>query len=165
VLKSIMPAEYHARLNKEIFKRAKLLEYPVWMHGPVAEENDLLYIAVEFQDGFWEHGTKEFDVFNEHLIEKAGKLQKLILARNKGAFTGKDRPMLKPGWQKLYIPENTVDLFEAYIQTVANHHGFDVCWVDTWYYHLRLGQIHCGTNVVRNPNPKRTSPWWDHKVR
>ncbi len=165
VLRSIMPGQYHARLNKEIFKRAGLLEHPVWMHGPVALENDLLSIAVELQDGFWEHGTAEFDVFNEHLIEKAGKVQKLILARNRGAFTGKDRPMLKPGWHKLYIPENTVDLFEAYIQTVANYHGFDVCWVDTWYYHLRLGQIHCGTNVVRNPSPKRTSPWWDHKAR
>lgn len=163
VLKKVMPADYHDLLNKEIFKRRGLNEYPVWLHGPFYTENnnDLLFMAIEFQDGFWEHGTEKFDSTNNHTIEKADKVQKLIYKRNRSAFTRKDRPMLKRGWNKIYIPENTVDLFEAYIQTAANHYGFDVHWVDTWYYHLRYGQIHCGTNVVRNPEPSRRTPWWD----
>lgn len=161
VLKRLMPARYHARLNKRIFKQYGLDDFPVWLYGPfdTVVENDILTIAVEFQDGFWEYGDDDFNTLNDHLIDKAGKVKDAIYKRNKKVFLDSGRT-LKDGWQKLYIPENTVDLFEAYIQTVANHHGFNVHWVDTWYYHLRAGQIHCGTNVVRKPNPKRKTPWW-----
>jgi hypothetical protein len=67
---------------------------------------------------------------------------------------------LRSGWHKLIIPENTVDLFEAYTQIVVESLGLRVCWVDSWFYHVRLGEIHCGTNVIRRPDTGSRYAWW-----
>ncbi|HYO13228.1 MAG TPA: protein-arginine deiminase family protein [Thermoanaerobaculia bacterium] len=75
-------------------------------------------------------------------------LQKKILDANKDHF--KDRK-LRPGWHCLTIPEGTVDLFEAYTQVLVESLGLKVHWIDSWYYHVRFGEIHCGTNVIRRP--------------
>ena len=35
----------------------------------------------------------------------------------------------------------------------------DIIPTDDWYvYHANLGEVHCGTNFTRTPDPK---PWWD----
>ena len=32
-------------------------------------------------------------------------------------------------------------------------------FVDDWYtYHLSMGEVHCGTNVLRTPDPD--AQWW-----
>lgn len=58
---------------------------------------------------------------------------------------GADRPL---------VSRVESDLFEACSEAVADR----VSWVEAWYYHVRLGSIHCGTNVLR------TAPaglrWW-----
>jgi hypothetical protein len=56
---------------------------------------------------------------------------------------------LKDGWRKLTIPEKTVDLFEFYMTVVLTQIGITVHWIDTWYYHIRHGGLHCGTNCIR----------------
>jgi hypothetical protein len=66
---------------------------------------------------------------------------------------------LRPGWRRLLIPENTVDLFQAYTQMVVESLNLRVQWVDSWYYHVRFGEIHCGTNVIRRPAQAQTA-WW-----
>ena len=43
------------------------------------------------------------------------------------------------------------------LQFVAQ--GLTPVWVDSWYYHLRFGEIHCGTNVLRKL-PRGSSSWW-----
>jgi hypothetical protein len=53
-----------------------------------------------------------------------------------------------------------VDLFEAYIQLVVNALGLSIDWVDTWFYHVHFGGIHCGTNVLRVPEPGQMLNWW-----
>jgi len=68
---------------------------------------------------------------------------------------------LRSGWQKVAIPENTIDLFEAYTQIVMEHLGQRVHWVDSWFYHVRYGEIHCGTNVIRRPTLSRRNAWWN----
>jgi hypothetical protein len=52
-----------------------------------------------------------------------------------------------------------VDLFEAAILAVTDELGLTVAWIDSWFYHLRHGEIHCGTNVLRAP-PKLKTPVW-----
>ncbi len=38
----------------------------------------------------------------------------------------------------------------------------EVVFVDDWYsYHEMLGEVHCGTNLQRQPFPNKT--WWSHK--
>jgi len=50
--------------------------------------------------------------------------------------------------------------FEAYTEAVVSPLGLKVHWIDTWYYHVRFGELHCGTNTIRRPNLKAKKPWW-----
>lgn len=68
---------------------------------------------------------------------------------NRGKFNGSGDLVNHRLVQKIIIPENTVDLFELYTQLALESMGKRVHWVDGWYYHVRLGGIHCGTNVLR----------------
>lgn len=100
-------------------------------------------VVTLFQDGFPGQDKKE--------------IRRRILKANEKHFRAGGQ--LRPGWRKLTIPEGTVDLFEAYTQVLAESLGLKVHWIDSWFYHVRLGEIHCGTNVIRKP-PKNQAPWW-----
>ncbi len=66
-------------------------------------------------------------------------------------------------WHRLFIPENTVDVLEAYTKSVLEGIGCQVHFVDAWYYHSENGGVHCATNVVRNPpSTDGDEPWWEH---
>jgi hypothetical protein len=60
-------------------------------------------------------------------------------------------------WRRVWIPEPTVDVVEAYVTSVLD--GLTVRFVDAWHYHVREGEVHCGSNVLRTPPAER---WWDH---
>jgi len=70
---------------------------------------------------------------------------------NSGAF--KPDGSLRSGWQRLTIPDNTVDLFEAAIYIQLESVGATPRFVDSWHYHIHGGEIHCATNVLRKPRP------------
>lgn len=70
-----------------------------------------------------------------------------LLAKNRTEFT--PNGVLKAGWRRLIIPEQTVDLFELYTTAVLGELGLRVHFIDTWYYHVRHGGLHCGTNAIR----------------
>jgi hypothetical protein len=67
---------------------------------------------------------------------------------------------LRDGWRRLVIPEGLVDIFEAWVELAAASLGVRVDWVDSWFYHVHFGEIHCGTNVLRVPD-RRLPRWWD----
>jgi hypothetical protein len=97
-----------------------------------------------FRDG-WPKGTDRAEIRQQ------------IIRANPGAFDS--RGFLRgSGWRKLQIPERKVDLFEAWTEAVADRIGYRVSWVEAWYYHVRLGSIHCGTNVLRAA--PTGSQWW-----
>lgn len=49
------------------------------------------------------------------------------------------------------------DLFADAVSAAYRKAGVNVSWIDTTIYHVRGGEIHCGTNVVRIP----ATPWWN----
>lgn len=79
----------------------------------------------------------------------AAVLRQKIVVPNRRHFDG--RGMLRDGWRRFEIAESTVDLFETFVHAVADEVGAPVAWVDSWYYHVHHGAIHCGTNVLRMP--------------
>jgi hypothetical protein len=86
-----------------------------------------------------------------------------IRRANPGKFDGAGR--VRPV-TRLLIPEDTVDLFEAYTQMVLEDIGLTVHWIDDWYtYHRMEGEVHCGTNVKRRPPEldadSNFRQWWD----
>lgn len=52
---------------------------------------------------------------------------------------------------RLRLNDGMVDLFELWMTAVVDHLGVTLHFVDTWFYHLRDGQVHCGTNTLRSP--------------
>jgi hypothetical protein len=105
---------------------------------------DVRDVAKAFRDGF--PGIDEDEV--------ADRVQRVNRAhfQSDGTFRG--------GWRKLTIPEGTVDIFETYTEVVLDALGVRAHWVDSWFYHVRFGEIHCGTNVLRAPALRGTTPWW-----
>ena len=48
-----------------------------------------------------------------------------------------------------------IEMFEALLPTNVTPH-----WVDDWeWYHLQLGEVHCGSNTKRQP----VQEWWTYE--
>jgi protein-arginine deiminase (PAD) len=70
---------------------------------------------------------------------------------------------LRPGVFAAPRPHGPVinghDAFQTEIEHRFAEHGVHVSWVEDWYYaHLLLGDVHCTSNVLRDPHT--AAPWW-----
>jgi hypothetical protein len=83
----------------------------------------------------------------------ADQLRQRIIVPNRRHFDASGR--LRDGWRRFEIAETMVDIFETYIQAVAAELDVPLFWIDSWFYHVHAGGVHCGTNVLRTPS--RTS--------
>jgi hypothetical protein len=77
------------------------------------------------------------------------ELRRRIIDPNRRHFDARGR--LRDGWRRFTIDDGMVDLFQAAILAATDELGVDITWIDTWFYHVRQGEIHCGTNVLREP--------------
>ena len=82
-----------------------------------------------------------------------------VVAHSASAFNPGAANM-QPVANKLYIPRqfapldnNTKDIFEDKIKTVL---GNNIEFIDSWFYHVGVGNIHCGSTVKRSPPLN----WW-----
>lgn len=49
------------------------------------------------------------------------------------------------------------DIFTEAVNSVYAKAGFTTAYIDDWYtYHLGMGEVHCGTNTLRDAR----APWW-----
>jgi hypothetical protein len=85
----------------------------------------------------------------------AAELERRIIRPNARHFDS--HGYLREDFTRLVINDDMVDLFELFTRAVTADLGVHVHFVDTWYYHVRDGQIHCGTNVLRRP--RRLDVW------
>jgi hypothetical protein len=54
-----------------------------------------------------------------------------------------------------------VDLFERDLKGKLDALGLTATFIDDWFeYHVNLGEVHCGTNTLRKPDPSNWK-WWD----
>jgi hypothetical protein len=136
-------ARGHDAIRKEFLVKRGLTT-PIHWARPDLGPSTLSDVAAMFADGFG--GKAQDDV--EAAVRRA----------NPGQFLPDGR--LRPGWRRLIIPDGTVDVFEAYTELALAPLGVQVHWVDSWYYHIRFGGIHCATNVARQ-RPKFAKPWWN----
>ena len=88
----------------------------------------------------------------------ARQLRQRIIEPNRSYFNA--RGYLREGWRPhpFQIAETMVDIFETYIQAVADELDVPLFWVDSWFYHVHAGGIHCGTNVLRTPSRASALP-------
>ncbi|HBC73979.1 MAG TPA: hypothetical protein DC017_03785 [Candidatus Wallbacteria bacterium] len=58
----------------------------------------------------------------------------------------------------LIIPDQHCGAFNNYIRGIVKKAGFKSHFVEDMYYHDLMGEIHCGTNVLRHPNRYVVAP-------
>jgi hypothetical protein len=163
VLNPILGSQYKSRLSHRFIRVHRLNQVNHWIELTETDEKDAGYItadslAKQFEDGF--PNQKREDIIariwlaNTNVFGRSGELK-----------------IKKPGWYQVLIPEGfdrrdpgTVDLFEFYTEAILSSLKLKVHWIDTWFYHVRYGGLHCGTNVIRRPLIRGQMPWWKHKV-
>jgi hypothetical protein len=129
-----------------------------FINHPISVKEDLAYFAACFKDGFDEFKNIPVDYCkgddrtshprqDEH-DSKIVNVMERIRQANPGVFNQQGEIIVKQ-WTRLTIPENTVDIFELYTHLALTMFGAKVHWVDSWYYHVLDGGLHCGTNVLR----------------
>jgi hypothetical protein len=149
-----LPAAIRDRVGQRLIAARKMTREQYWV-----ESVD----RVEVEPGATSIGgmrTQEdvIDAFKDSFPDaKAEELQKLIIKPNAVHFDSNG--YLKKRFTKLVIDDKMVDLFELFFAAIAEHLGVKVHFVDSWFYHLGDGEIHCGTNVLRRPQRLRVNAW------
>lgn len=112
-----------------------------FLQGPSGAVLDS-YGGIRNQDDIIERFNDSFPGASE------SELRAKLITPNSSNFDGNQ---LKDGFQRFTFNDGMVDLFELYTVAMVESLGLKAHFVDSWYYHLHDGGIHCGTNVLLEP--------------
>jgi hypothetical protein len=149
MLAGVLPSSAGMFLSEARLRAARLDQFTAWMNSKFADYPLSYEVLAERFDGLETFFQLSHDEFRDRL-----------LAQNQRMFE-RDRNdwLLRTGWHQLRIPERSVDLFEAYCFALLSSVGLTVEFVDSWFYHVRDGGLHCGTNIQYIP-PATRMRWW-----
>ncbi|MFD5338219.1 protein-arginine deiminase domain-containing protein [Streptomyces hawaiiensis] len=75
-----------------------------------------------------------------------------------GVLLGRDRYLAPRQWGPVVGGK---DIFTQAVTAAYERVGLKVSYIDDWYtYHLGMGEVHCGTNTLRDA----TAAWWQGPV-
>ncbi|WP_306970686.1 protein-arginine deiminase domain-containing protein [Streptomyces afghaniensis] len=75
-----------------------------------------------------------------------------------GVLLGRDRYLAPRQWGPVIGGK---DIFTEAVNAAYRQAGLKVSYIDDWYtYHLGMGEVHCGTNTLRDAS----APWWQRPV-
>ncbi|WP_428837158.1 protein-arginine deiminase domain-containing protein [Streptomyces coeruleofuscus] len=75
-----------------------------------------------------------------------------------GVLLGRDRYLAPRQWGPVIGGK---DIFTQAVTAAYQRVGLKVSYIDDWYtYHLGMGEVHCGTNTLRDA----TAAWWQRPV-
>jgi protein-arginine deiminase len=76
-----------------------------------------------------------------------------------GILLGRDRYLAPRQWGPVIAGK---DIFTEAVTAAYTRVGMKVSYIDDWYtYHLGMGEVHCGTNTLRDAS----SAWWQLPAR
>jgi hypothetical protein len=134
------------RLTSSFIRRRKLTTGVYWITPTDLEESKVTRSGVRNlnnPDDLVEQFRDSFPNLSRDDIKKR------IVSANRANFDGAGR--LKDEVMKFVIADDMLDLFETYVELIAAELDVPLCWIDAWHYHIHLGGLHCGTNVLRVP--------------
>ncbi|MFI1394326.1 protein-arginine deiminase domain-containing protein [Streptomyces sp. NPDC020681] len=112
--------------------------------------------AGEVPDGVREYGQqKELD---RH-ADRAGAAETVMTSAYvpgavNGILLGRDRYLAPRQWGPVIGGK---DIFTTAVTAAYTQAGMKVSYIDDWHtYHVGMGEIHCGTNTLRDAS----APWW-----
>ncbi|MER7495214.1 protein-arginine deiminase domain-containing protein [Streptomyces pharetrae] len=110
-------------------------------------------------DTFQEHGQQKWLAEDgARATAKAARAAVMTSAYVPGAVNGvllgRDRYLAPRQWGPVIGGK---DIFTEAVGTVYRQAGLKVSYIDDWYtYHLGMGEVHCGTNTLRDAS----ASWW-----
>lgn len=153
-----LPDTLVRRIDERFVRRHQLRTGVYWIgrQSPVVRTVSGIGTVRSLYDGL-ETEAQVIDQFKDSFPGATeAQLRRQIIEPNRRHFDPRGR--LRDGWRRFEIAETMVDLFETYIQAVAAELDVPLSWIDSWYYHVHAGGIHCGTNVLRTPARGATLP-------
>ncbi|WP_086741872.1 protein-arginine deiminase domain-containing protein [Streptomyces glaucescens] len=110
-------------------------------------------------DTFQDHGQQKWLAEDgDRATAKAARATVMTSAYVPGAVNGvllgRDRYLAPRQWGPVIGGK---DIFTEAVGTVYRRAGLKVSYIDDWYtYHLGMGEVHCGTNTLRDAS----ASWW-----
>ena len=161
-----MPSQVITRVSTRLIGAHRLAgPYRVWVQGFHGAELEPWGAAGLSFRGL--HSDAELiEMFRDSFPGASdARLRREIVSRNRdvsGTISGSGRGghMVSDAMQ-VRLHDRMVDLFELWMVAIAAELGVTIHFVDTWFYHLRDGQVHCGTNVLRTTAHGSRPAAWD----
>lgn len=153
-----LPDTLVRRIDERFVRRHRLRTGVYWIErkAPVHRTVSVIGTVRALYDGL-ETEEQVIEQFKDSFPGATeAQLRRHIIEPNRRHFDARGR--LRDGWRRFEIAESLVDIFETFIQAVADELDVPLSWIDSWYYHVHAGGIHCGTNVLRTPARGGTLP-------
>lgn len=152
-----VPASVPRRIDARFIWRHQLTTGVYWLRraAPIVRNwgTPAPYSGTQLQSPLYDGLETEAQVIEQFRDSFPGatdaQLRANIVTANRRNFDA--RGELHPGWRRFEIADGMVDLFEASVLAIADEIGAQVHWIDSWFYHVHTGEIHCGSNVLRMP--------------
>lgn len=142
-----MPSEVRSVVGRRLVRAQRLTQRRVWVERvePVTQTRGRLiqstYRGILTKDDVIATFRDSFPGASDQELERR------IIGPNRSKFTAAGE--LRERFSEFRISDGMVDLFELWMAAIAEHLGVRLRFVDSWFYHVRFGEIHCGTNVLR----------------
>ncbi|MET9394877.1 protein-arginine deiminase domain-containing protein [Streptomyces sp. NPDC006624] len=112
-------------------------------------------------DGLGDHGQQKWLARNPAAGRPAAPATVTTSAYVPGAVNGvllaRDRYLAPRQWGPVIGGK---DVFTEAVSAAYRRAGLKVSYIDDWYtYHLGMGEVHCGTNTLRDA----TAAWWQRR--
>lgn len=155
-----IPGGIKNRVGMRIISRNHMTHYKAWVEK--VDQAVLYSRAGSVRASFGGLRNKQ-DVINAFRDSFPGEsdtqIEAKIIRPNRRHFDGSNN--LRNQHSRLVINDGLVDLFELFTLAITDFLGVRAHFVDSWSYHIGDGQIHCGTNVLRQPRRVRVANVWD----
>lgn len=115
----------------------------------------------DLADGLREHGQQKWLAANPAQRAAAPATvttSAYVPGAVNGVLLGRDRYLAPRQWGPVIGGK---DIFTEAVTAAYLRVGLKVSYIDDWYtYHLGMGEVHCGTNTLRDA----TAAWWQRPV-
>ncbi len=138
-----VPGRIRAHVGRRLIARRRMTRARYWV-----EKVSPAYLTSSTAYGGMQTKVDVVNAFRDSFPgADAPERERRIIRPNLRHFDA--RGNLKDEFSLIKFDDGMVDLFELFVAAIAEELGVRLHFVDSWYYHLGHGEIHCGTNVLR----------------
>lgn len=157
-----VPSNIKARVGRRLISSRRMTQARYWVEKVDSAELLSKIGTIRASYGGMRTKVDVIEVFRDSFPgANATQRERRIYWPNRAHFDASG--YLKQDFSLFRINDGMVDIFELFVAAIAAELGVRLHFVDSWPYHLFDGQIHCGTNVLRQrPSSRAGMPnVWD----